>query len=60
MDHFWLVFCAAESPRLGGTEDDETLKIIGRAPELSAMLPKGSHVSVVGTFDSLQEWPEVR
>jgi hypothetical protein len=26
--------------------------------ELSTMLPKGSKVSVVGAFDSLQTWPE--
>lgn len=28
--------------------------------ELSAMLPAGSKVAVVGTFDSLQVWPKAR
>ena len=28
--------------------------------DLSAMLPRGSQVSVVGAFDFLQAWPEVR
>lgn len=28
------------------------------APELSRLLPKGSKVTVVGDFESLQKWPE--
>jgi hypothetical protein len=35
LDHFWLEFCAAESPRLGGAEDDEGLEVFGR--------PEGVH-----------------
>ena len=27
--------------------------------DLSALLPRGSHVAVVGAFNSLQTWPEI-
>ena len=47
MDHFWLEFCAAESPRLGRAEDDESLKILGR--------PEGVHSEAGCRRDAVAE-----